>query len=352
VSKELAARSATTSRSRLTEKLYLSASEDDSTDAEERESDQSSSDGGSEDGEEAAAVPRQGDKEIKKIKTFLQGFHYRPSDFLDPVVWFNHRPPRDRRSGALKPAHHTQLETVQWFCLREEKRRRKLPVSPEQLSHVTILEYWGKTEQDSRSFAEQRGNFHCRLLETRFELLCDHHDLQRACRIVIETLRKATVECARLRIVKEQVEAIASHDPPNDDTIHRILKVVEYELLPSGDADEAALLAVVWHPNSPSPSACRTAYELLSRLSSLAKSVLGSRPSRIKDKVLSLWRHQVQEAAKIPGLYKDGMTGMTLPDRVFKEYCTTAGRRQNDSVDTLLKRLQEDKELGMSYLSL
>ena len=68
--------------------------------------------------------------------------------------------------------------------------------------------------------------------------------------------------------------------------------------------------------------------------------------------MLSLWRHQVQEAAKIPGLYKDGMTGMTLPDRVFKEYCTTAGRRQNDSVDTLLKRLQEDKELGMSYLSL
>ena len=35
----------------------------------------------------------------------------------------------------------------------------------------------------------------------------------------------------------EQVEAIASHDPPNDDTIHKILKVVEYELLPSGDAD-------------------------------------------------------------------------------------------------------------------
>ena len=103
-------------------------------------------------------------------------------------------------------------------------------------------------------------------MEWRYELATRDGSLTSAMETMISVFAAAVHSVAALSTVEEEVDTLAHHGVADDDMFYKMLRVAEYELLPSGDSDDSIFLLVTWHPTSNDTHAVRTAFSLLTKL--------------------------------------------------------------------------------------
>ena len=264
----------------------------------------------------------------------------------DQVVWFNHTPPADRRSATIQPAKCTISELQSALLHRERRRLQKIAVESCVLSVNTLLTYLRYGNGQKRVFASNRGNFHIALMEWRYDLVAQNGDLRRTCNGMMTTLTDAVRMVNSLRSVEEEVATLANHAVASDAVFYKMLKVVEYELLPSGDSDDSVLLEVEWHPTNGGSNVVRTAYALVSKLRSLASSNQQGGNDAL---ILRYFRIHVEKARTLSNLVLDS-TRRSLPDLIYDAYLTNSRRAEYDTVSRLATALKEPSSIGFSPL--
>jgi len=198
-----------------------------------------------------------------------------------------------------------------------------------------------------RLFASSRGKLHVDLMEWRYELAARDGSLTSAMETMIAVFATAVRSVAALSTVEEEVDTYAHHGVATDDVFFKMLRVAEYELLPSGDSDDSIFLQVVWHPSSTDIHAVRTAFALLTKLRSLAVS---NQQGGQDELILRYFRVHVDKARSLNGLALESITRRSLPSLIYEAYLTAERRVTYDTVSKLARALKEPSSIGMSTL--
>ena len=262
------------------------------------------------------------------------------------VIWFDYTPDADRRSASLQPARRTILELQAAFLHRELRRHRRIPVEPYTFTAQKLASALRYGNGQKRLFASTRGKLHVDLMEWRYELATRDGSLTSAMETMISVFAAAVHSVAALSTVEEEVDTLAHHGVADDDMFYKMLRVAEYELLPSGDSDDSIFLLVTWHPTSNDTHAVRTAFSLLTKLRSLAVS---NQQGGHDELILRYFRVHVEKARLLSNLVLDS-TRRSLPSLIYEAYLTTERRATYDTVAKLARALKESSSIGMSTL--
>ena len=270
-----------------------------------------------------------------------------PSEALGAHVdWFDYRPEADRRSASIQPARRTIAELQAAFLHRELRRHRHIPVEPCAFTAQKLATALKYGSGQKRLFASSRGKLHVDLMEWRYELASRDGSLTSAMETMISVFASAVHSVAALDTVEEEVDTLARHGVSTDEVFFKMLRVAEYELLPSGDSDDSIFLLVTWHPNSTDIHSVRTAFGLLTKLRSLAVS---NQQGEHDELILRYFRVHVEKARMLSSLVLDS-TRRSLPSLIYEAYLTTERRGTYNTVAKLARALKEPSSIGTSSL--
>jgi len=270
-----------------------------------------------------------------------------PSEALGAHVdWFDYRPEADRRSASIQPARRTIAELQAAFLHRELRRHRHIPVEPCAFTAQKLATALKYGSGQKRLFASSRGKLHVDLMEWRYELASRDGSLTSAMETMISVFASAVHSVAALDTVEEEVDTLARHGVSTDEVFFKMLRVAEYELLPSGDSDDSIFLLVTWHPNSTDIHSVRTAFGLLTKLRSLAVS---NQQGEHDELILRYFRVHVEKARMLSSLVLDS-TRRSLPSLIYEAYLTTERRGTYNTVAKLARALKEPSSIGRSSL--
>ena len=262
------------------------------------------------------------------------------------VVWFDHKPEADRRSAALQPARRTIPELQAALLHRELRRHRRITVKPCTFTAQKLATSLRYGNGQKRLFASTRGKLHVDLMKWRYELASRDGSLTSAMGTMISVFTAAVRMVIALSTIEEEVDTLAHHGVATDDVFFKMLRVAEYELLPSGDSDDSVLLQVEWHPTNTGVHTVRNAFNLLTKLRALAVS---NQQGGNDELILRYFRVHLEKARALSNLVRDPMR-RSLPDMIHNAYLTTEQRATYCTVARLAKALKEPSSIGTSSL--